>query len=287
MTYFCIIQKKYFLYFRNFNKKKLLWVTAILLIIVWLCIPLPDTRHDYSRILYGEDGRMMSATISKDQQWCFPLDEKIPEPLKDCIIIYEDEYFRYHPGVNPISMVKAIISHLKTGNKLRGASTIPMQVMRMKSKNLNRTYFNKIIEIIFALKYSLITRDETIIQEWCTIAPFGGNTIGVKAAALRYFGRPLDRLSWAEYALLAVMPNGPTHATLSKNRNVLKFKRDFLLKKMHSQGYFNAEELLLYLGEEIPFETKNIPQHGYHLLRYLTGRYPDQYIFRTIFEIVQ
>lgn len=50
---------------------------------------------------------------------------------------------------------------------------------------------------------------------------------------------------------------------------------------MHSQGYFNAEELLLYLGEEIPFETKNIPQHGYHLLRYLTGRYPDQYIFRT------
>lgn len=269
------------MYFRNFNKKKLLWVTAILLIIVWLCIPLPDTRHDYSRILYGEDGRMMSATISKDQQWCFPLDEKIPEPLKDCIIIYEDEYFRYHPGVNPISMVKAIISHLKTGNKLRGASTIPMQVMRMKSKNLNRTYFNKIIEIIFALKYSLITRDETIIQEWCTIAPFGGNTIGVKAAALRYFGRPLDRLSWAEYALLAVMPNGPTHATLSKNRNVLKFKRDFLLKKMHSQGYFNAEELLLYLGEEIPFETKNIPQHGYHLLRYLTGRYPDQYIFRT------
>ncbi|MBK9564276.1 MAG: hypothetical protein IPO37_03510 [Saprospiraceae bacterium] len=86
----------------------------------------------------------------------------------------------------------------------------------MKSKNLNRTYFNKIIEIIFALKYSLITRDETIIQEWCTIAPFGGNTIGVKLPHSDTLEDLLTGSPGQNMPLLAVMPNGPTHRRFQK-----------------------------------------------------------------------
>jgi penicillin-binding protein 1C len=224
---------------------------------------------------------LLSATTSSEQQWCFPMDEDIPENLKKCIIIYEDEYFAFHPGINPVAIIKALAANVKSGKTLRGASTIPMQVMRMKNRNARRNVRNKIYETLSAIKYSLITSDKTILREWCEIAPFGGNTIGIKAASLRYFGRSVEKLSWAEYALLAVMPNGPSYANLTKNRHVLRQKRDFLLRKLNRKGYFDHSELELYLGEDLPGETKTLPQYAYHLLSYLKSKYPDKYIFRT------
>ena len=143
------------------------------------------------------------------------MDEDIPESLKAALVIYEDEFLAYHPGINPVSIIKAAITNLRSGKIKRGASTIPMQVMRMKNKNASRNWFNKMREAVASIKYSLLNSDDTILKEWCEMAPFGGNTIGVKAAALRYFNRPLHKLSWAEYALLAVMPNGPSTANLT------------------------------------------------------------------------
>ncbi len=269
--------------FESVNTKKIKaakWIIAAL-ILVWIFMPLPNIKPAYSKVLYSKEGILLSATISGQQQWCFPLDEDIPEALSQCIIAYEDEYLAFHPGINPVSIFKALLTNIKARKVVRGASTIPMQVMRIRNKNASRNWYNKIKESLAAVKYSLITRDKTILREWCEIAPFGGNTIGVKAASLRYFGRPIDKLSWAEYALLAVMPNGPSSANLTKNRAILEQKRNFLLKKLHSQGYFDASELELYLGEELPTETKAIPQIAYHSLLFMVKKYPNKNIFRS------
>lgn len=209
------------------------------------------------------------------------MDDEMPKKLAACIVTYEDEYFYYHPGVNPVSIIKAFIGNIKSGKIKRGASTIAMQVMRMKNNHAQRSWKNKIFEMVSAIKYSLWHSDKYILKEWCEIAPFGGNTVGVKAASLRYFGRATDNLSWAEYALLAVMPNGPSTANLSKNRPILKQKRDFLLRKLQKKGYFDASELTLYIGEDLPAETKALPQIGYHLLLHLMEKYPDQTLFNT------
>ncbi len=265
----------------NSKTKRFAFLSFLVMFVVFLLIPLPNIRPNYSKVLYSKEGILLSASISIDQQWCFPMDEEIPQKLIDCIITYEDEYFHYHPGINPVAITKALIENLKTGKTMRGASTIPMQVMRMKNKHAQRNWYNKIKETVAAIKYSLLHRDETILREWCEIAPFGGNTIGIKAAALRYFGRAVDKLSWSEYALLAVMPNGPSSANLTKNRDVLQNKRDFLLRKLHTIGYFDASELELYLGEELPIETKAIPQYAYHALLFLSKKYPEKYIFRS------
>ncbi|MBC7885154.1 MAG: penicillin-binding protein 1C [Saprospiraceae bacterium] len=256
------------------------WLIIVILI-AWALMPLPDTKPSYSKVLYSKEGILLSATISDQEQWCFPMDEEIPDKLSTSIIMYEDAYLDYHPGVNPIAVIKAIIANQKADNTIRGASTLAMQVMRMKNKNASRNWYNKIKETLGAIKYSLITRDKTILREWCEIAPFGGNTIGIKAASLRYFGRSVDKLSWSEYALLAVMPNGPSYANLTKNRNILRQKRDFLLRKLQKKGYFDKSELELYLGEELPAETKSIPQDAYHALLFLAKKYPDQYIFHS------
>ena len=265
----------------NSNTKRFTFWAFIFLFAAFLLMPLPKFRPSYSKILYSKEGVLLSATISQDQQWCFPMDEEIPQKLKDCIVTYEDEYFYYHPGVNPVAITKALIENLKDGRTKRGASTIPMQVMRMKNKHAQRNWYNKLKETIGAIKYSLLNRDKTILREWCEIAPFGGNTIGIKAASLRYFGRSIDKLSWSEYALLAVMPNGPSSANLTKNRNSLQKKRDFLLRKLHKNSHFDASELELYLGEDLPIETKSIPQHGYHLLLFLSKKYPEKFVFRS------
>jgi penicillin-binding protein 1C len=254
---------------------------SIITLLLWALIPLPNSKPAYSKVLYSKEGILLAATISEQQQWCFPMDEDIPAQLAKCIIIYEDEYMAYHPGVNPIAAAKAWYANFKAGKTKRGASTLAMQVMRMKNRHATRNWYNKIKETFGAVKYSLLTRDKIILREWCEIAPFGGNTIGIKAAALRYFQRSIEKLSWSEYALLAVMPNGPSSANLTKNRAVLKAKRDFLLKKLYRKGYFDASELALFIDEDLPVEAKAIPQFAYHALLFLAKKYPDQNIFRS------
>lgn len=253
----------------------------ILIILIWLMMPLPQYKPAFSKVLYGDDGSLLAATISSEQQWCFAMDEEIPEKLEKCIILYEDEYIGWHPGINPISIIKSLIINLRERKVVRGASTLAMQVMRMKNKHAARNWPHKIKETLGAVKYSLFHSDRTIIKEWCDIAPFGGNTIGIKAASLRYFGRAVEELSWAEAALLAVMPNSPTSANLSKNREILKRKRNLLLDKLHKKGVMDASELLIYQDEDLPKETNTLPQNAYHALQFLAQKYPTQYIFNS------
>ena len=257
---------------------------ATLMALCFILLPVPDGKPAYSKQLYSNDNRLISAIVSSDQQWCFPLDEALPEQLKASIVLYEDEYIAYHPGINPISVIKSLHTNRKAGKTVRGASTLAMQVMRMRNQNAVRSWSNKIWEALSALKYSLMHADDQILQDWCETAPFGGNTIGVKAAALRYFNRPLDKLSWAEYALLAVMPNGPATANLTKNRDKLRQKRDVLLKKLHDKGHFDAIDLALYIDEDLPVLLQEVPQSAYHLLLYLSKKYPGKNIFHTTLD---
>lgn len=263
------------------NRKKFFWTTIIGVILLWALLPIPNDKPAYSKQLYSKDNELISAVVSSEQQWCFPLDEDIPDHLRTCILLYEDEYINFHPGINPISILKSIYANYKAHRTVRGASTLAMQVMRMKNKNSVRSWINKIWESFSAVKYSFLHSDNKILKDWCEIAPFGGNTIGVKAASMRYFKRPLHKLSWAEYALLTVMPNGPSTANLTRNRDKLKQKRDGLLNKLCHKGYFNTTELQLYMDEDLPVVLQEIPQNAYHLLLFLAKTYPDKTIFRT------
>ncbi|MBK6783658.1 MAG: transglycosylase domain-containing protein [Saprospiraceae bacterium] len=196
---------------------------ALILLLLFALIPLPKDALKYSHSLYSKENVLLSARVSEDGQWCLPLTEKLPAHFQNCIIEYEDAWFYFHPGVNPLSLLKAFIGYVRSGKVKRGGSTIPMQVMRIRFKNSKRNILNKALESVCAVKYSLLRSKSKVLMDWAQIAPFGGNTIGAKSAALRYFGRDLNNLSWGEYALLAVMPNSPTSANLKKtDQNFLK-----------------------------------------------------------------
>lgn len=266
---------------RAWVRKHPFWSALGLLVIVFLVWPVPGDDLKYSRSVYSEDGTLLSAKVSEDGQWCLPLDEDLPDAFKYCVIEYEDAWFYWHPGINPVSMVKAFYAYLSEGRVVRGASTIPMQVMRMRFKNANRSVLNKLAESISAIKYSITRQKSTVLKDWAQMAPFGGNTVGVRSAALRYFGRDFAQLSWAEYALLAVMPNSPTSVNLNVNREKLKSKRDFLLQKLADKKYFPSEDLPIYLSEDLPAAVIALPDESSFLLDFLSKKYPNQYLFTT------
>jgi penicillin-binding protein 1C len=250
-------------------------------LIALFCVPIPSDPYGYSKALYSAEGELLSAMVSPQQQWRFSAYDTIPQNLVDAVRLFEDEYFYLHPGVNPVSIFNALIQNVQAGSIVRGASTIPMQVMRMRRPSSSRSPWNKLYESLAAIKYSLTRSKRNVMYDWLATAPFGGNTIGVHAAALRYFGRDIDELSWAEYALLAVMPNSPSKANLIKGQRSLIEKRNFLLSKLAQMGYIPADDLAIYQSESLPQFIHKLPQHGYHLLTYLSKEHPGLTIYKT------
>lgn len=249
-----------------------------------LLVPIPDREDDFSHVLYDRNGVLLSATIATDEQWRFPLEETLPVQLKECILLFEDEYFLYHPGVNPISILKAFWANAKKGKIVRGGSTISMQVMRMARGNRSRTIYQKAIECLGAFKLELFYSKNEILEMWAAMAPMGGNTVGVSTAAWRYFQRDLDNLSNAEYATLAVLPNSPSQVHLGKNPGKLKARRDFLLTKLFRHHKLDSLEWQLSLEEPIPTEQFNIPFDAYHFLEFNKSQHQDRHIFQSTID---
>lgn len=249
--------------------------------LVVLTLDIPEQDHQLSTVVYDSNGDVLASRISKDQQWRYPIEGDLPDDFVACIRYYEDQYFYYHTGVNPITLAKAIIENYRAKRIVRGGSTISMQVMRMYYGNQPRTILQKCKEIAGALKLELVFSKAEIVKKWASLAPFGGNTVGAQTAAMRYFDRGLNDLSWAEYATLAVLPNAPATIHMNRNTERLRKKRDFLLHKLFMHGVIDRTDYSLACSEDIPVYDPKVQQKSIHLLAYLEKKYPNQKAFHT------
>lgn len=264
------------------KSKSYLWYGLLFFLLVfYFILPRELFKVPYSTVVLSRDGQMMGARIASDGQWRFPLEGNIPERLKTCILYFEDEYFHYHWGINPISVGKAFISNVKAGRVVRGGSTITMQTVRLARKE-SRTVWEKLVEAIWAIRLEFRYSKSSILNLYASHAPFGGNVVGYTAASWRYFGHTASSLSWAEAATLAVLPNAPSAIHISKQRGALKKKRDGLLQKLHKKQIIDATELELALAEPLPSEPLPLPQVAPHLVSRIAQDYPGQQIKTTI-----
>ncbi|MBI9097885.1 MAG: penicillin-binding protein 1C, partial [Spirochaetaceae bacterium] len=167
--------------------------------------------------------------------------------------------------VRPESIIRATLQNLRAGNIRSGGSTITMQIVRL-SRNRERTYFQKLLEILLALKWERHLSKEEILQLYATHAPYGGNIVGLEAASYRYFGTSPENLSWSESALLAVLPNAPSLMYPGKNSAPLMKKRNRLLLSLHEEGYIDEMTLELAILEPIPETLYPFPKEAEHLL---------------------
>lgn len=176
-------------------------LTALILFIIGNRV---EFVEDYANIVYDREGKIINASVSGDEQWRLFCDDELPEKLAIAILLFEDQYFQWHPGINPVSMVKAIKDNYDAGKIVRGGSTLTMQVARIAQGNKSRTYKQKIKEIIIALGLEMRYSKKQILQQYAQYAPFGGNIVGYCGASWKYFGKPATELSWSELAALAI-----------------------------------------------------------------------------------
>ena len=117
------------------RNKRLRTVLAILLILFLFCLPRDLFRGTgYSLVVTDREGTLLGARIASDGQWRFPPCDTVPQKFATAIIEFEDRWFRFHPGVNPVSLARAAYGNLKAGRVVSGGSTLTMQVVRMSRR---------------------------------------------------------------------------------------------------------------------------------------------------------
>ncbi|MEZ5070815.1 MAG: penicillin-binding protein 1C [Bacteroidales bacterium] len=255
---------------REFWKRSPRWLRMggglLVLFLLFLALPVVGFRDPCNTVLEDDRGELLSARITPDGQWRFPDADSVPRRPALCIRYFEDEYFFRHPGVNPVSLVRALGQNIRAGEVVRGGSTLTMQVVRLSRKNKPRTVGQKVLEMILALRLELARSKEEILILYASHAPFGGNVVGLDAASWRYYGRPAHKLSWGESAALAVLPNAPSLVHPGRNRDRLLEKRNRLLQKLADKGVIDGPTAELAMGEELPGQPRPLPDLVPHLL---------------------
>ncbi len=266
---------------------KIILIAAGVIIIPVLLSPLPRFSSPLSTVVEAADGTLLGARIAEDGQWRFPGGYEVPERFEKALLTFEDRYFYLHPGINPVSVVRALITNIKAGKILSGGSTITMQLARLSSGNISRSYSAKMREMLSALKLELFRSKKKILAIYAANAPFGGNTVGLDAAAWRYLGKPPAGMSWAEAAALAVLPNSPALVHPGRNQDILRTKRDELLEKLYRRNCFDSLTLILSLDEPLPGEPRALPSQAPHLTDYFFKHNRGEKIRTTIDPVLQ
>ena len=248
--------------------KRWLWPGLLLALLLWLfVIPQGLFRGaHYSTVVESAEGELLGARIAADGQWRFPTaGATVPQRFATALVQFEDRHFYHHPGVNPIAIVRALRDNIRSGHVVSGGSTITMQVIRL-SRGGERNIWNKLIEAEEAIRLECRHKKREILALYAANAPFGGNVVGLDAAAWRYFGRPPEELSWAESATLAVLPNAPASIHPGRDREALREKRNRLLKRLLEHGDIDQETYDAAVTEPLPDEPLPLPAYASHFV---------------------
>lgn len=243
---------------------------SMVFFLIWYstCLPTILFNKPTSLVLVSDTQNLLAAHVADDGQWRFPETDSINPKFAKAIVVYEDKRFYEHIGVDIWAILRALKSNISSGEVVSGASTLSMQVIRLSRNNPDRTIWEKIGEMFRATRLEMRYSKKEILNLYASHAPFGGNVVGIDAASWKYFGKSQDKLTWAEAAMLAVLPNAPSLIHLGKNRNKLLKKRNSLLNKLLKEGYLDKVTCDLAKMEPLPHKPKDIPQITPHLLDY-------------------
>ena len=202
------------------------WVRSLALLgiiawFVWLLLPKPPLLDgiSFSKCVRDRNGKLLRVTLTTDQKfrvWT-PLPNISPS-LIDATLRFEDKYYRRHPGVNPVALLRSALN-LHAGGAHSGASTITMQLARLRYHLCTRTLGGKFVQIVRALELERHYSKAEILEAYLNLAPYGRNIEGIGAASQIYFDKPASRLSRPEAVALSVIPQSPSRRALFVDRN--------------------------------------------------------------------
>ena len=244
----------------------------------FVCAPDMSKYEQRSETLYDREGNIIYTSLSDGDYLRIKTDAQDVDPLYiKMLLSSEDERFYIHPGVDPLSAARALISNVSSLKRVSGASTLAMQVCRMLEPK-DRTIFSKVREALGALYITAAYGRDEILNMYLTLAPFGGNIEGVTAASYSYFNHGPQHLTPAEAALLVALPRSPESMRPDRRPKVAKYYRNEVLKKAVADGLIKADILATATEEQLPGLRYKLPQSGYYLGQSLfkgTLRTPD------------
>ncbi len=278
--------------------KRFIWWLSIALVIMVVSIPaiifflpLPPLFSDisYSRSVFDDKHHLLRLTLSRDQQYRLPIsvnDSKTLLPaystLVEATLLQEDQYFYHHPGVNPVSLTRAAMQTYLTGNRRFGASTITMQVARLRYGMQSKTLTGKVEQIVRALQLEMHYSKNQLLAAYLDLAPYGNNIQGVSAASLLYFGKSVNELSLPEILALAVIPQNPIKRT--PDRTILQTARAALFQRWIAKHPADSNQLALI---NLPLQMQSLhaaPFGAPHLVNELLAAHPDQLSINTTLD---
>jgi penicillin-binding protein 1C len=242
-------------------------------------------RRQASTLVLDSEGHLLRPFLGEDQTWLFwvGLDEVSPH-LIEATIAVEDERFYRHPGVDPIAVMRAAWTNLRSRRTVSGASTITMQVMRLLERR-PRTLCNKAIESFRALQMERILSKKEILEIYFNLAPYGGNLVGPETASLSYFGKHARDLTLGEAALLAGLVQSPSRFRPDRHAERAQRRRDHVLERMQTCGCISREQLEVGLKETVALTPRiPFPFEAPHLAEMLHRRNASETVLRTTLD---
>jgi penicillin-binding protein 1C len=257
-------------------KRKAIWVFILLIGAGWL-LPWLIPKHPilegirFSQAVYDKNNNLLRLTLSDDEKYRLKLPLSDISPLVvESTLLQEDRYFFYHPGINPVSLLRGAWHTYIARDRRMGGSTLTMQLARVRSHIASRTLLGKFIQIAEAIKLEWFYSKKEILEAYLNLAPYGFNIEGIGAASLIYYNKDADKLTMAEALALSVIPQSPARRLPAqgqgKNYTELTASRKSLFDKwlfLHPHDKESQPSFELQIDVHTPAD---LPFHAPHFV---------------------
>jgi penicillin-binding protein 1C len=238
-------------------------VTGLLVAAWWVIslgpVPLGKDIY-YSRVVLDRNGQILRAYTASDGRWRLPatVDQVDPRFLK-ILFAYEDRRFEDHPGVDPLAMLRAAWQFASSGHIVSGGSTLTMQVARLLEPRRERSLYAKLKQAVRALELEYVLSKDDILSLYLSLAPYGGNIEGIRAASWSYFGKEPRRLTLGEAALLVALPQSPETRRPDRHHDNALAARNRVLERVARAGAVPYADLASAKAEPVPHARRPMP----------------------------
>lgn len=220
----------------------------------------------FSNAYFTREGELLKIYPARDEQYrLYGHLSTFPPEFLELVLLQEDRLFYIHPGVNPVSLARAIYETYFVRSRRVGGSTLTMQTARLKYGLDSSTVLGKIKQILAAFYIEMFHTKNEILEAYMNLAPCGGNIMGFPAASEIFFGKTLDELNFGEWAMLAVLPQDPQgrDPRIDQNREELLEARNRLYRRWQETG--EGEETLIFYEDLLPSIAGELPFNAPHL----------------------
>ena len=239
----------------------------------------------FSTVVLDRNGRLLRPYATPEGRWRLPATRADVDPrFVDLLLAYEDKRFNSHHGVDALALARALVQLVSQGRIVSGGSTLTMQVARLMEPRAERSLAAKLRQMVRAIELERSLGKDEILALYLSLAPYGGNLEGVRAASLTYFGKEPRRLTLGEAAILVGLPQSPEQRRPDRSRDATKRARDRVLDRLAAAGVVATDEVARAKAEPVPEGRRPMPMLAPHAADAALAAAPERKLHRLTID---